>query len=281
MTSVVHGWLRNVCLVVCFSIAVLSRSAFADSQVTDKVLQNISYRQGDATLDEYAKQKCQLDILIPAGKTDFPTVIWFHGGGLTNGKKGIPEQLRQQGIGIVTVGYRLSPQVPVTTCIDDAAAATAWVLKNIQNYGGSPDKVFISGNSAGGYLALLVGLNQELVAKYEASPQRLAGIIAVSGQAVTHFTARKEKGIPPLQATIDELAPIYHVRKDAPPILLITGDRELEIYGRYEENAYLARMLKQVGHKHVTLIEIPGTDHGTMVAPSYPHLLEFVKRDFK
>ena len=39
------------------------------------------------------------------------------------------------------------------------------------------------------------------------------------------------------QPLLDEMAPLYHVRDDAPPLLLITGDRELEMLGRYEENA--------------------------------------------
>jgi hypothetical protein len=67
------------------------------------------------------------------------------------------------------------------------------------------------------------------------------------------------------------------VRKDAPPILLITGDREKELLGRYEENAYLFRMLKVAGHEEVTLFEIDGYGHG-MADPAHPLLLNFVKR---
>jgi len=52
---------------------------------------------------------------------------------------------------------------------------------------------------------------------------------------------------------VDDLAPLYHVRKDAPPLLLITGDRELEMLGRYKENAYLWRMMKVVGHTDTRL----------------------------
>ena len=67
------------------------------------------------------------------------------------------------------------------------------------------------------------------------------------------------------------------MRKDAPPILLITGDREKELLGRYEENAYLFRMLKVSGHQDVTLFEIDGYGHG-MTDPAHPLLLKFVKR---
>jgi hypothetical protein len=61
---------------------------------------------------------------------------------------------------------------------------------------------------------------------------------------------RAERGIEGTRPVVDDLAPLYHVRKDAPPLLLITGDRELEMLGRYEENAYLMRMMKVVGHPH-------------------------------
>jgi hypothetical protein len=70
---------------------------------------------------------------------------------------------------------------------------------------------------------------------------------------------------------------LFHVRADAPPLLLITGDRELELLGRYEENAYLMRMMKIKGHSSTTLYELEGFDHG-MVEPALPLLIKEVKR---
>ena len=99
----------------------------------------------------------------------------------------------------------------------------------------------------------------------------------MSGQAITHFEIRKERGIPDTQPIIDEFSPLYHVRADAPPLLLITGDRELELLGRYEENAYLMRMMKIKGHPSTTLYELEGFDHG-MVEPALPLLIKEVKR---
>ena len=90
------------------------------------------------------------------------------------------------------------------------------------------------------------------------------------------MTVRKEKGIPNTQPLVDSFAPLYHVRPDAPPILLITGDRELEMLGRYEENAYFMRMLKVVGHKDVTLYELQGYDHG-MVEPAIAPMLKWLR----
>ncbi|MEY5011029.1 MAG: hypothetical protein RLZZ253_2168, partial [Verrucomicrobiota bacterium] len=74
-----------------------------------------------------------------------------------------------------------------------------------------------------------------------------------------------------------EFAPLFHVKKEAPPILLVTGDREKELLGRYEENAYFWRMMKVAGHKNIQLRELQGFDHSRMADPAMPLLLEFVK----
>ena len=77
------------------------------------------------------------------------------------------------------------------------------------------------------------------------------------------------------------MAPLFHVRADAPPMLLITGDRELELLGRYEENAYLWRMMKIAGHKSTELQELKGLNHGGMVEPSLDLLIPFVQEHGK
>lgn len=223
--------------------------------------------------------ECVLDLYYPKTTKDFVTVIWFHGGGLTSGQRKTPEPLLEQGIAVVAVGYRLSPQAEVADCIDDAAAAVAWTLQNIGNFGGSKSRVFVSGHSAGGYLTSMVGLDRRWLKKYGMNTNQLAGLIPFSGHAITHFTARKEKGIPREQPLIDDLAPLFHIRKDAPPLFLITGDRELELLGRYEENAYLWRMMKVVGNRKTTLQELKGFDHSGMVNPAFPLLLDFIRRD--
>ena len=61
-------------------------------------------------------------------------------------------------------------------------------------------------------------------------------------------------------------------------MLLITGDRELELFGRYEENAYMQRMMKLAGHQQTTLYELQGFDHGGMAEPAFPLLLKEIKK---
>lgn len=237
--------------------------------------EGICYRE---TKDAYVNEMCVLDFHYPTNVKDFPTVVWFHGGGLTGGKRALPEELRDQGIAIVTVDYRLSPKVKVTSCVDDAAAAVAWAFENVVAYGGDPNRIFVSGHSAGGYLTSMIGLDKQWLAKHGIDADRIAGLIPYSGHAITHFTVRKEMGIDGKQPIIDEMAPLFHVRKGAPPLLLITGDRELEMLGRYEENAYLWRMMKVAGHDRTTLYELDGFNHGQMAVPAHPLLLKFVRR---
>ena len=222
-------------------------------------------------------QRCRLDVYAPATKKPFSTVIWFHGGGLTQGERSIPLPFRNQGIAVVTANYRLSPGVKSPVFIEDAAAAIAWTFKHIADFGGDPQRIFVSGHSAGAYLSLMCGLDKQWLGKHGINADQIAGLIPLSPQVITHFTIRDERGIEETQPIIDDLAPLFHVRKDAPPILLVTGDREKELMGRYEECTYFWRMMKLAGHKQTTLHELDGFDHGKMPEPAFPLLLKFVE----
>lgn len=239
--------------------------------------ENIAYYDNSVQTGAYQKERCKLDIYYPKGIDDFPTVVWFHGGGLQSGEKWIPDGLKNQKIAIVTVNYRLNPKVKAPAYIEDAAAAVAWAFKNIESYGGDASKIFISGHSAGGYLANMVGLDKKWLKAHDIDANDIAGLIPFSGHTITHMTIRAENNIPQTQPIVDEFAPLYYVRSDAPPLLLITGDRELEMLGRYEENAYMMRMMKMAGHKETKLYELDGYGH-MMVAPAVPLLLKEMER---
>ena len=261
-------------LVLALALAPSAWSQ-AVSALEYRLAKDIPYRTGN-DLSDYAKERCRLDVYCPADRAGFPTVVWFHGGGMTGGSRSVPTGLKGNGIAVVAAGYRLSPGVKSPVYIEDAAAAVAWTFKNIASFGGSTNLIFVSGHSAGGYLAAMIGLDKRWLGVHGLDPDRIAGLIPLSPQAITHFTIRSERGISSKQPVVDDLAPLYHVRADAPPLLLITGDREKELLGRYEENAYFWRMMKIAGHKDVELHELPGFDHGGMAEPAFPFLLEFV-----
>jgi acetyl esterase/lipase len=162
--------------------------------------------------------------------------------------------------------------------LEDAAAAVAWVFNYITDLGGDAECIFVAGHSAGGYLTSMIGLDKRWLAGFGIDCDRIAGLIPISGHMITHFTIREERGIPNHQAIIDEFAPLFHVRTDAPPLFLITGDRDLELLGRYEENAYMERMMDVAGHRATSIRELKGFDHGAMVEPAVPLIVEFVER---
>jgi len=235
------------------------------------------YPQAIAAANPEIAKQCVLDIYYPKEKKGFATIVWFHGGGLENGAKEIPEYLKQRNLCIIGVNYRLYPQVKSPSYIEDAAAAVAWAFRHIGTYGGDTALIFLSGHSAGGYLTSMVGLDKQWLGAHQIDANRIAGLIPFSGQMITHFTIRKERGIRDTQPVVDSMAPLFHVRADAPPLLLLTGDREKEMLGRYEENAYMARMMQLAGHKQTRLFELQGYDHN-MVEPALPLLVKEVQR---
>ena len=228
--------------------------------------------------DLYAQERCKLDVYYPTNQKDVPVVVWFHGGGIEGGNKHIDQELRNSGLVVVAANYRLLPRAKIDDILDDAAAAVAWTYKNIERYGGSHRKIFVAGHSAGGYLLDLIGLDKKWLSRYGVDADSLAALIPFSGQCITHYNIRKQQNIGPLQATIDQYAPLTYVRPDAPPMVIISGDRDLELYGRYEEQAYFWRMLKLTGHPDVTLYEMQGYDHGSMPQPAYKILKDHIRR---
>ena len=260
-------------------ICVLTTAVLAADQ-TDKITystdKDISYLAEGADVTPYRLERCRLDIYYPDNRTGFATLVWFHGGGLKGGNRSIPRQLQEQGIAVVGVNYRLYPQVKCPGYLQDAAAAVAWTFRNVEKYGGDPKKVFVTGHSAGGYLTSMVGIDKRWLGECGIDSNDIAGLIPLSGHTITHMTVREERGISSKQPIVDEFAPLYHVRADTPPILLITGDREMEMLGRYEENAYFWRMLKVNGHQDVTLYEIQGYGHG-MFEPAVAPMLRWMK----
>lgn len=174
---------------------------------------------------------------------------------------------------MVAVNYRLIPKVSLSECIDDAAEAVAWVFSEIEKFGGDVSKIFVSGHSAGGYLTSMVRLDKHWLAKYSVDADSIAGLAPFSGQAITHFAHREQRGIKSTQPVIDELAPLFHVRPDAPPLIIVSGDRNMELLGRYEESAYFWRMMKISGHQQTFIYELDGYDHGDMVEPAF-HILK-------
>jgi len=150
-----------------------------------QVRKDIVYREG-STLPKH-----RLDLFLPTG-TNWPVLIFIHGGGWTKGDKdliaggadvyeNIGRFYAAHGIGTAVISYRLQPGVDWQTQLDDVATATSWVHSHISEYGGDPKRLFVSGHSAGAQLADRIGLDTQLLKDHGLLPNDICGVISVSG----------------------------------------------------------------------------------------------------
>jgi acetyl esterase/lipase len=273
------------------TLAVLLGAAEPAAGPAVAVLADLPYRDGPG-LDDYARQRCRLDLYLPPSGTAFPVMVWFHGGGLEGGEKAsaataaVAARFARDGIAVAAVEYRLSPVVTAPAYIEDAAAAVAWVAAHAGEHGGDPRSLFIAGHSAGGYLAALLGADAGYLAKAGLPADAIAGVIPVSGQTFTHFTIRKERGTPDPERTpvIDGYAPCFHVARarEMAPLLLICGDHDW--VARAEENRYYLAMLTSCGARDARYLEIADRTHGSILGrmtedgdPAAQAILAFIR----
>ena len=204
-----------------------------------------------------------LDVNYNTKKNKLPVIVFFHGGGLTSDDKYIPNVLYNNNLIVVSPNYRLSPSVKCPTYIEDAAASVAWVFKNISQYGGDPTKIYLTGFSAGAFLANMVFWDKSYLAKYEIDCDNLAGILSISSQMTTHFQILNERGIVVNSASnfIDRYSPLFNVRQTNTPVTFIVGDRNLDMSGRYYQNDSIFRTLQSLGCKNIELFELNGFGH--------------------
>lgn len=159
---------------VCWIL--LSGSAARAQQLTASIpyVENGHERQ---VLDVYAPPQ-------PAGQR-LPVMFWIHGGGWQHGDKsdvGLkPQVLSERGFVFVSTNYRLLPEVPMEELIRDVARSLGWVYRNIERYGGDPQRIFIGGHSAGAQLAALLCTDDRYLQEQGVSFTVLQGCIPVDG----------------------------------------------------------------------------------------------------
>ena len=228
---------------------------------------DLYYKNHNELTDSNSLKYSKLDVFYPTKKTNPPTVIFIHGGGLTEGVKFLPQRYVDKQFIVVAPDYRLSPASKCPTYIEDVAEAIAWTFKHVREFGGSEKNIYLTGYSSGAYLAAMVFFNKEYLGKYGIDPDSLAGFFSLSGQMTTHFQILREKGkIAGYDSPfIDEFAPLYHIRKTNSPATFFIGGRDLDMAGRYVQNTRMAFLLDSIGNKNVNLIELKGKDHSTVL----------------
>ncbi len=195
-------------------------------------------------------------------------LFWIHGGGLHGGDKSklsaVAERFVQHGFGVVSVNYRLSPAMKFPAHIEDVATAFRWVYDHIPDCGGDCDRLFVTGGSAGGHLAMLLTLDERYLKARHLSSTNIRAAIPISGlMDVSQESRRRLEAVWGNDAAIwKEASPISHVRADAPPILIMYADGETA--ERAKQNRDLFAALQKTGHPDLELKELKNRTHTTI-----------------
>ena len=221
---------------------------------------------------------CQyINLAIPRGKVDFPTLIWFHGGGMSEALCDSNPAMWDGTFAVAAVRYRLAPRAMPPAQYLDAAQALAFVHKIIGEYYGNNRKLIVGGLSAGANMAALSCFDKKYLEPYNLSYKDFMAFLLVSGQMTTHFYLKELLKYPTANAipVIDEYAPLYHLKADLPPIFLLAGENDIP--GRKYENLLMLDTLKAMGHKDCSIYIAPGAAHGENLVEADP-ILEFIHR---
>lgn len=239
--------------------ALLLSSVSASDTV--RVVKDIDYVEGA----DYADGKDRLDLYLPEGASDAPVLVFFHGGGLRSGDKSASEHvgmaLASAGYAAAIVNYRLSPSVEHPAHAEDAARSIAWVYRNIDAYGGNANALYLSGHSAGAYLAALLTLDDRYLEKEGLSTKIIRASMPISGFFFVDLVAPdRPKDVWGEDASVwKEASPAGYVRADAPPLLLLYADGDDA--WRRQQNEDLAKALQKKGHADVDTVQISARDH--------------------
>ena len=262
--------LRKLSVAMVLGLSGLSLAVGHEPQAIFTRASSVSDLPYKSHGSEYELARCKLDLYLPQDQDSFPVLVWFHGGGLTAGNKAAKTQQRvgitlaREGIAVASAGYRLSPKVQFPAYVEDAAAAVAWVERNIADYGGNPQSLFVGGFSAGATLAALLAVDDRFLVEQTSHPNHVKGFVLVSGQLDSHSTIRAERGVNAETPLIDSTAPLFHVSRKIPPLLTMIGGKEKR--QRVGVNRQFVEKLRKLDHPDVALAVIPGRTHTSLLS---------------
>ena len=208
-----------------------------------------------------------LDVYLPdnATATDMPVLVFFHGGGFTHGYKEwcgfMAPALTAHPAIFVSADYRLLPNATYPEAIEDAVAAVKWVHDNIARHGGSPDRIFVGGHSAGALLAALLVTDRERVNAGGLDPASIKASFPISGT----FTRDGMSGqmgyeVPTGPLVVEPRSPIALARHASAPLFLTWGGAERQLE-RVERSALQLMNAVRDGGRPVDWLYLPEADH--------------------
>ncbi|MDE0981452.1 MAG: alpha/beta hydrolase [Gammaproteobacteria bacterium] len=236
-----------------------------------RVISNITYLKAN-------NMELKVDVYLPRkAEGPAPTFIYYHGGGWVGGSKeaNILRLLPylEQGWAAVNVQYRLGQVSLAPAAVEDSLCALRWVARNAEEYGFDTDRLVVSGNSAGGHLALTSGMlpsdtDLALQCPDTESPSVAAivnwyGITDVvdllDGANEKAYAVRWMGSQPNRREIADRVSPMKYVRADLPPIITIHGNADPTV--PYAHAVQLHEALDEVEIRN-QLITVPNGRHG-------------------
>jgi len=215
----------------------------------------------------------KIDIYRPRGRNNLPVIVFFYGGSWQFGHRNeygfAAGLLAKQGFVVAVPDYRLYPQVKFPDFLQDCAGATAFIMKNIADYGGDPAQIYLMGHSAGAYNAVMLALAPEFLSQAGVSTVDLAGVIGLSGPY--DFLPLRDpiiKDIFSPPADIKTTQPITYASEGAPPFLLLHGGDDITVLPR--NTTALGAKLRQAGGVVETKI-YPRLGHIGMILSILPY----------
>lgn len=233
---------------------------------------------------EYANpdnQHLQLNLARPkSGSGPFPTVLCIHGGGFRAGKRdsynNLCLKLAERGYVAATITYRLAPKYQFPAAVHDTKAAVRWLRANAEKFQIDPERIGVTGGSAGGHLAQFLGVTAD-VPEFEGDgghPQQSSSVACVVNvYGPSDFTKSYGKSVDAhevlplwlggnLETARDrhiQSSPLYWVTPRAAPTLCIHGTEDK--YVAHEQAEWIVEKLKAASVE-AELLTLPGAGHG-------------------
>lgn len=214
-----------------------------------------------------ARQKLDIYAPVEKAKSPLPVLVFFHGGAWRDGEREgygfLGRAFASRGYMTVIADYRKAPKVRFPGFVQDTASAIAWVYANIDKHGGNANCMFLMGHSAGAHIAMMTALDPQWLAANNLKPDIIKGVIGLAGPydflPLTTDSSKIALGQWP---DLTETQPITYARADAPPLLLLTGDKDTVVKPR--NSKILSEKIAALGGKQQLKV-YPGVDHADII----------------